>query len=89
MFGTEREAFEGTIAVRSPIEMMIDKACGFKASDNQTTVMLRCPVCHKEKATSHDLSWPDGTKTVYYSCRACPPSDIRFLDRAGNDLKLR
>lgn len=62
---------------RSPIEMMIDKACGLPPDwiDNlppRDLVTLRCPMCKKEMKVDrldHDLP---GTAIVEANCPDCP-----------------
>lgn len=57
---------------RSPIEMMVDQACGFDpdAPENQP-VTLMCPDCKKTKSVSRDKTDPAGTAFIHLSCPDC------------------
>lgn len=54
---------------RSPIEMMVDKACGFSQED---IVKLRCPACGKEKYVAREAHDLPGTHTIEANCPDCP-----------------
>jgi hypothetical protein len=55
----------------SPIERMVDKACGFnRAADSSLTVILCCPVCRKEKVTALEHE-PKGTVKIVLPCPDC------------------
>lgn len=64
--------------IRSPIEMMVDKACGFDPSkvEPRDLVTLRCPTCKKEKPVDRDKSDPPGTAIVAVDCPDCNEGDF-------------
>lgn len=79
---------------RSPIEMMVDRACG--VPENWTPpryVTLRCPVCPRTMRTVHVDTDPDGTEIVECKCPGCVKGDtdpefvVRFFDAAGSEIK--
>lgn len=79
---------------------MVDQACGFVPGQSpiiiparRTTrhpVILRCPECKDEFATSRDASWPKQTALVLFACRKCryDGSEIYFYDLQGKELFL-
>lgn len=57
---------------RSPIEVMIDKVCGYSPNKNaQLPMRIRCPICQTEKGTWRDKTDPPGATTVVFPCRMC------------------
>ncbi len=78
---------------RSPIEMMVDQACGFDQSVQRPApkprVMLRCPKCgRKQKAALDDMD-PPGTATVIIQCPKCCGGDFDsplYEDANGKEL---
>jgi hypothetical protein len=78
---------------RSPIEMMIDKACGYdpskRPSPRPPAVILRCPSCAKEKGTWKHKSDPVGTAVVQSRCPECCGGDFDtpiYFDHAGKEI---
>ena len=58
---------------RSPIEMMVDAACGFDPEAN-APVVLYCPSCGRSKPTYLDKSDPEGTVRIESPCPDCKAS---------------
>lgn len=59
---------------RSPIEMMVDKACGFDASNpppSEPEILLTCPKCGKEKMTPKLKTDPVWAVRCTLLCRSC------------------
>ena len=61
--------------MRSPIEMMIDKATGYDPSKKPDLITLRCPQCGREKKAARDKSDLPGTSVVVAHCDKCPGED--------------
>lgn len=56
----------------SPIEMMVDKATGFKSgAPPPGWVTLRCPKCRRTKRVASVKSDPKNTATVEAPCNKC------------------
>ena len=73
---------------RSPIEMMVDKACGFDPNAPQPPrVTLRCPKCKKEKDAAMDQTDPPGTAVVLTQCPECVGGDFSTVDYFDKDGK--
>lgn len=75
---------------RSPINRMIDKACGFDPNNPPPGMwpILRCPACNKEqRAKPGELDPPDAA-LVMCPCPDCVDEDCepRFYDRDGTRL---
>lgn len=78
---------------RSPIEMMVDRACGFDraAAEKRPTVTLRCPTCQQTKAADLDATDPPGTAVVQVTCPKCNAGDfaeVIYFDASGKQLGL-
>jgi len=83
---------------RSPIEMMVDQACGFdreaweagRAEREAKMIILRCPFCQKERKQNPDKKDPKGTKIVLCNCPQCVDvghyCDTVYLDANGKSL---
>ncbi len=78
---------------RSPIERMIDAACGYDATDAKPKIYrgfprLRCPKCEREQNTALDKSDPKGAMLVVVCCPKCCGDfeEIHYFDKAGNEL---
>lgn len=75
---------------RSPIEMMVNKACGYDPAKTVPTVTLRCPVCSKEKEVGRHRTDPEETKVVLSSCAECSSlgnsAEVRYLDSTGKEI---
>ena len=61
----------------SPIERMIDEACGVKPGD---FVTLRCPECNREKRVAKAENDPDGTAVVVAVCDRCDDGSKSLVD---------
>lgn len=77
----------------SPIEMMVDKACGFDraAAEKRPTVTLRCPKCEATKVADVDPTDPPGTAVVEVQCPECVGGDfdeVIYYNAAGEQLGL-
>lgn len=78
--------------MRSPIERMIDEACGFdaKAALPSRLVWIQCPRCSKRRATRRAKTDPTGAATVIFPCPDCPPQEgyeVAYLDAEGRPLE--
>jgi len=64
---------------RSPIEMMVDQACGFDASKMPDVeyVTLKCTHCGRTKRAPKDETDPQGTARVEVACPECTGSGDR------------
>ena len=75
---------------RSPIEMMVDKACGFDPSaPRKPRVMLYCPKCKRRQSAALDPTDPPGTATVIVQCPKCNGGDFdtpKYQDASGAEL---
>lgn len=61
---------------RSPIEMMIDKACGItEPLEPVEMITLRCPECGREKSAEKHFTDLPGTAVVVAHCDKCPCED--------------
>lgn len=78
--------------MRSPIEIMVDRACGIP--DDVTWIKptgptMRCRKCKQEKKVSTHYSDPDGTVVIEFLCPECAPDgfdDLTYLDASGKAL---
>ncbi len=75
---------------RSPIEMMVDQACGFDPSKHRM-ILLKCPACGKSKTVERDDTDPEDAEAVVFSCPACwfdPKTDQPiWLDKNEKQIK--
>lgn len=57
----------------TPIEMMVDRACGFDRSAvvERPMVTLRCPRCQRKKRVEKDKTDPKRTAYVEVPCDKC------------------
>lgn len=77
----------------SPIEMMVDRACGFdrEAAEKRPTVTLRCPKCQRTRAADQDATDPPGTAVVQAQCPECVGGDFDeplYFDASGKQLGI-
>lgn len=58
---------------RSPIEIMVDRACGFDADTAQAVerIELRCPTCAQTRRVAREPQDPDGARVVEITCPKC------------------
>lgn len=78
------------IKPRSPIEMLVDRACGFDPYAPRDDVLLRCPKCGREKSAARDSTDPPGTSLVVLQCPECVQGDFDvpgYYDAEGNELE--
>lgn len=80
---------------RSPIDMMVDEACGFDQNAPRPlrdTVTLRCPMCQTSKIVDRHKSDPPNTAVVESSCLKCHKSgdfeNVNYLNSAGSQIDL-
>jgi len=75
---------------RSPIERLIDKACGYVPGTPPSWphVTLRCPKCDKHRFVPKEDSDPKGTFRVDANCPGCAGDyqEIRYFDRQGKEI---
>ena len=77
----------------SPIEMTIDKACGFDRDSfvPPPQVTLRCPACKAEKQVALDKTDPPNTAIVETTCPKCMRAgdfeQVLYFDATGNQLE--
>lgn len=74
----------------SPIERMIDKACGVTPeSIFPETILLRCPNCMREKRAAREKTDPNGTAVVVTQCPKCVGGDFsstQYFDSHGTEI---
>lgn len=74
---------------RSPIEVMVDKACGLDRASYvpPPQITLRCCHCGRTKQADKDETDPEGTAIVEMSCLECMRSgdrpDVLYYDAEG------
>jgi phage FluMu protein Com len=75
---------------RSPIEMMIDAACGYDPSKPQKKaaepdIEMRCPECAEVLMVHRDETDPEGTAKIETACPRCRTADfkISYFDAKG------
>lgn len=77
---------------RSPIERMVDRACGIPDDyEPPPRVTLRCPMCKREKDAAIDPTDPPGTKLVLTQCPECVGGDfstVDYFDSNGRQIDL-
>lgn len=77
---------------RSPIETMIDQACGFDRASYvpPPQVTLRCRQCERTKKVAKDETDPDGTTIVDCLCDKCDNGgnkpEVLYFDEAGRQF---
>lgn len=78
--------------MRSPIEQMIDKACGYDpaTAPKVDMVTLRCPKCGRTKRVVRDKTDPPGTAVVEANCdkhsaEGCA-EEVFYFDANGKQL---
>jgi hypothetical protein len=79
--------------MRSPIEIMIDRATGREATPpvrSSDIVLLRCPTCKRKKHTIADASDPKGTHEVEVNCPKCMKGgafeEIHYYGKDGQEI---
>lgn len=78
----------------TPIDKLIDKACGFdplKASKRHWLVTLVCPKCKRSIRTISDKTDPRGTASVHFKCPECEPAggfedNPIYFNAAGQEI---
>jgi len=75
----------------SPIEHLIDKACGITSENVSSSdwITLRCPKCKLRKRAKRDETDPPGTVIIVLQCPECNGGDFDspvYFDEAGNEL---
>jgi hypothetical protein len=76
---------------RSPIEMMVDRACGFDPDKPppkraEPDIALCCPSCEETLMVYGDKTDPPGTSRVETDCPKCATGEfkISYFDADGN-----
>lgn len=79
---------------RSPIEMLVDKACGYDPDKETKTrkpepgpdIEMSCPECREVLMVYGDESDPEGTAKIETACPKCSTGDfkISYFDSEGN-----
>ena len=79
----------------SPLDRMIDEACGIKPGDLERArrqwVTMRCLTCKKETRVRKHETDPEGTAIVQSKCPDCDRSGnlsegVRYFDAHGQEL---
>ena len=68
---------------RSPIEQMVDQACGFdpeKYDDSEQTILLECPVCKQTKKTHRTAADPKSAVKLVLYCPKCLPKNKKTVE---------
>ena len=76
---------------RSPIEAMIDAACGYVGGSDCRFVQLRCPRCKRTKRVRRHSSDPPNCATLEFACPQCNPTDdemVDYYDENGHQINL-
>jgi uncharacterized protein YbaR (Trm112 family) len=75
--------------MRSPIEILIDKACGVTEEKPPHVIMLRCPVCKKSKVVEKDEYDPPMSVLQEFPCPHCrgPQDEVKWFNEEGEELK--
>ena len=74
---------------RTPIERMIDHACGVDRHTFASMVQLRCPQCRRTKRVPRDRSDLPGTAVVQARCPGCVGGEfdeIFYFDVDGKQI---
>lgn len=78
---------------RSPIEIMVDRACGFGPNQYEPPelpVLLTCPGCGRQMRSPTVEGDPEGTAAITVKCPECAhgdkESDIEYFDAQGKRL---
>lgn len=76
---------------RTPLDIMIDRACGFDAL-KPLTIMMRCPHCRAQKVVQRRSIDPVRATLLCYPCPSCEPSaasaEAVYLDGQGRQVPL-
>lgn len=76
----------------SPIERMIDAACGFgpETKARRLMIVLECPECGKTKTVRPDKTDPHGTARVRATCNECPDDAgiVDYFNEVGQQIDL-
>jgi hypothetical protein len=89
--GTEPESVPD-VKNRSPIERMVDRACGVPDDyEPPPRVLLECPGCRKTKNIALDQTDPPGTARVLTQCPECVKGDfssVEYFNAKGQQIDL-
>ncbi len=77
---------------RSPIEMMVGKACGFNPeSPEHLPIELYCPKCKKKKTVTRDKSDPVDAVKLELKCPECFEEgtfeSLIYIDKSGKEIR--
>ena len=86
-----RVAFSKWLTMRSPIERMIDEACGFDPDapePKRDLLNLRCPQCSKVFLVDRSAVDPPGAAVIECPCLDCRDHDpvVRWFNAEGREL---
>jgi phage FluMu protein Com len=80
---------------RSPIDAMIDAACGVTETptggSDRRFVQLRCPRCKRSKRVRRDPSDPPNCATLEFACPKCNPTNdemVDYYDADGDQINV-
>lgn len=76
----------------TPLERMIDEACGYDPSVKRVAMIsLRCPKCKVSKDAPLHVLDPEGTVTIEYACPRCRKEGdgSKWFDADGNELHIK
>lgn len=77
---------------RTPIEIMIDRACGIPDGPPPrppvALITLRCPICGQEKQVEREWFDPLGAVVQVFACLTCrkPDAQVVWLDKDGREV---
>ena len=75
---------------RSPIEIMVDRACGVPDDYEPLPVLLSCPDCGRQRRTERVEGDPEGTIEISVTCPECghgdKECDIEYFGADGQRL---
>jgi hypothetical protein len=73
---------------RSPIEILIDRACGISDPPKVDLLTLRCPTCGKERHDTREWYDPPAAAVMLFPCQQCRTADaeVRWVDASGREV---
>lgn len=77
----------------SPIELMIDRACGFDRATQppRDLVSLHCPDCGKTIRVDRDIADPPSTAKIEIACNKCsqdPERAVKWFNAKGQQINV-
>lgn len=84
-----------TFRLASPIEKMIDEACGITNPTGPVMVLMSCRKCNHSKWIVIHESFPEGTAEIRFECLGCETGckcvnfgRMDFYDKVGRRLSF-